>query len=762
MRKNISAVVMAGLLSVGAQVIFAQSRPLTEVQVKRLAGLGRLWGTVKLFHPWLPSEAVDWDKALVEAIPKVKAAGTSEEYRDAVQGLLAALNDPATKAVIPAPLSVSGAAEAASKAGPVQAPSFKWLKDGQMLVTARDFRAFMDPPAIQPVLLDLSKQSAKASSVIFDFRRDDRADSTDDVGSYYFSSIFGPFLGMFVHGVAALPFSRYRMHSGYPPQIGMTSGGYYSAFVDVQAAPIAGQAARKIALVFLVNERGTGLESEIAALQAAGPAVCICEGEKASDQSASTQTIDLPDGVKAEFRMGEAVNPDGSTGFRPDRIVARSVGAPPGADAALDLAIQAAEGKILPAQREPAGARVGAATLDRPYYEMRYPSEEYRLLGLFRYWNAIHYFFPYKHLLDRPWDGVLEETIPLFVAAENALAYSLAAAELATKIQDSHSSVGSRDLRPYYGTHVPPLAVKWIEEQSVVTHVFAEAGEAGGAINPGDVVLAVDGEEAAARRDRLARTSAASTLQALQWRIHQRFLAGPDKSEAKIKIRKADGRAAEVILKRTMAYPRYVRPTPVFSVLSEGFGYMDLERLTIPEVDKAFETIKNTPAVIFDMRGYPQGTAWSIAPRLAEKKTIVAKFQRPEVHGIRTEHPSLCVFDQTIEPAEKWRYAGKVVVLINEEAISQAEHTCLFFEATAGATFIGSPTNGANGDVTMAILPGGITMSFTGHDVRHADGRQLQRVGIQPHILVRPTIAGIRAGRDEVLERAVSFLKTGK
>jgi C-terminal processing protease CtpA/Prc len=66
---------------------------------------------------------------------------------------------------------------------------------------------------------------------------------------------------------------------------------------------------------------------------------------------------------------------------------------------------------------------------------------------------------------------------------------------------------------------------------------------------------------------------------------------------------------------------------------------------------------------------------------------------------------------------------------------------------------------GANGDVTVIALPGRVTMSFTGQAVRHADGRQLQRIGLVPDVPVRPTIAGVRAGRDEVLERAVRYLK---
>jgi C-terminal processing protease CtpA/Prc len=57
------------------------------------------------------------------------------------------------------------------------------------------------------------------------------------------------------------------------------------------------------------------------------------------------------------------------------------------------------------------------------------------------------------------------------------------------------------------------------------------------------------------------------------------------------------------------------------------------------------------------------------------------------------------------------------------------------------------------------VLPGNPAVSFTGHDVRHADGRQLQRVGIQPHVKAAPTIAGVAAGRDEVLEAAVGRLR---
>jgi hypothetical protein len=193
-------------------------------------------------------------------------------------------------------------------------------------------------------------------------------------------------------------------------------------------------------------------------------------------------------------------------------------------------------------------------------------------------------------------------------------------------------------------------------------------------------------------------------------------------------------------------------------------GYADLERLTIAQVDPMLEKFKNTRAIIFDMRGYPQGTAWALAPRLNVKGARYgAAFQRCVVGELGAEeNQARFTFLQPLAMTDQWIYKGKTVTLIDERAISQAEHSCLFFEAACGTTFIGSPTAGANGDVTNLVLPGGINVLFSGHDVRHADGRQLQRIGIVPHIEVKPTIAGLRAGKDEVLERALRYLEESK
>jgi hypothetical protein len=193
-------------------------------------------------------------------------------------------------------------------------------------------------------------------------------------------------------------------------------------------------------------------------------------------------------------------------------------------------------------------------------------------------------------------------------------------------------------------------------------------------------------------------------------------------------------------------------------MLDGNVGYADLDRLEVAEVPKVFELFRDTVGIIFDMRGYPRGTAWAIAPRINTRKpTAAALFYRPLlVGGSGRERLS---FEQGLPPTTTEVYSRPTVMLIDERTISQAEHTGLFFKAANNTTFVGSSTIGANGDVTTFLLPGGLRVSFTGHDVRWPDGRQLQRIGLVPDVEVRPTIAGIRAGRDEVLEKGVAYLR---
>ena len=71
------------------------------------------------------------------------------------------------------------------------------------------------------------------------------------------------------------------------------------------------------------------------------------------------------------------------------------------------------------------------------------------------------------------------------------------------------------------------------------------------------------------------------------------------------------------------------------------------------------------------------------------------------------------------------------------------------------ATVIGGTTAAADGNVSKIVLPGGIDTMISGIGVYYPDGKETQRIGIIPDIEIKPTIKGIREGRDGLLEKAI-------
>jgi C-terminal processing protease CtpA/Prc len=407
---------------------------------------------------------------------------------------------------------------------------------------------------------------------------------------------------------------------------------------------------------------------------------------------------------------------------------------------------------------------------DNAYDDLQYPPAEYRVLAAFRVWAVINYFFPYKEFMGEDWNEALRQFIPRMEGAKDALDYNLAVAEMVTHIHDSHGSVRSPVLQKYFGDASAPLRVRMIEGFPVITgFTNAEVAKDAG-FEIGDVILKVDGEGVSQRIAARLKYTAHSTPQSGMFYATERGLVrGPKDSMAVFTVRDVHDQVREVKVARRVEYmPKSQgdRAGDILRLLPGNIGYADLDRLPASQVDEMFEKFKDCPAIIFDDRGYPQGTAWQIAPRLTEKTDVVAAmFKRldpmsPDLpNGELFSSQEVTTFLQRLPHTDKGRYHGRTLMLIDERTISQAEHTGLFLEAANSTKFIGSPTQGANGDVTNLSVPGGIYVRFSGQGVWHADGRQLQRVGLQPIVEVRPTLAGIRAGEDEVLDKAIEYLE---
>jgi C-terminal processing protease CtpA/Prc len=727
-------------------------------RIERLVGLARVWGTVKYFHPFLAYREIDWDKALVEAIPRVNAAKTAQEYQAAVNQMLAVLNDKSTRAEIEPPVPTGYAFG-------LDETKFVRTESGLLIIEAAQIAITVgqDTSKLGGFVASINQALPNAIGVVFDWRAQGQL---TEFQAFYFENFMRQTLTGMLDTNVVLGASRHRMHSGYPTQTASGASFYYSGLVGTapQTLPARGKT-KTPPIAFIVNHNSPPFAEIMSGMQASNHAVVIQDGDRPQDSSSGTYTMDLPDRVKVRIRTLELINPDGSVDLQPDAIMSTSNTE----DASMIEARHAVQ-HAKPASRKsrPAAVVLQVSQKDKPYAEMQFPNVEYRLLALFRYWNVVNYFFPYKNLIGDSWNTVLQRFIPKFEANQSTADYQLTVFELATEMHDSHAVVrnASAAAEKLYGFQTPAF-IRYLENQAVITKVLDDKAP----VKVGDVVLTIDGAPVEKRREFLSRYIGASTPQSLMLRVHSLLLAGPKDRIVKLRVRGPNGKERDVELARSIAPgdPKYFaamsRSGPVMKLLPQGYGYVDLGRLEVGEVEKMFEMIKNAPAVIFDMRGYPTGSAWEIAPRLTERKNVIASlFSRSLLDPSSLTSPDYAdhasyAAAQKLPDAKGSVYKGKVVTLINEDAISRAEHACLFFEAATDVTFVGTPTQGANGDVTLMVLPGNLPISFSGHDIRHADGRQLQRLGIQPHVKVAPTIRGLIEGRDEILDAAVKHLQ---
>jgi C-terminal processing protease CtpA/Prc len=387
------------------------------------------------------------------------------------------------------------------------------------------------------------------------------------------------------------------------------------------------------------------------------------------------------------------------------------------------------------------------------------PDAGYRLLALFRYWNIIQYWFPYRDLIDDDWQAVLREFIPVIAQAEDANAYRLAMLRLVARIHDTHASLGrAHPSRPPQGVAQLPVIIRFVEGHAVVTgYSHDELGPATG-LQRGDAIVTMDG----ARIDSLVAAWTpfypASNQPARLHDIARTLTRGPAGSVRLGVLR--EGRMLDVAAERAPISVLNVArgethdlPGETFRMLSDDVAYLKLSSVRVADVPDYFRRAADAKVFVIDIRNYPsQFVVMPLAGRLVERPTPFARFTvgSPANPGTFTFTQPIVV--QPVGP----RYTGTVVVLVDETSISQSEYTTMALRAGANTIVVGSTTAAADGNISPFVLPGGLETLITGIGVFYPDNTPTQRVGIVPDLEVRPTMTGIREGRDEVLEAGVS------
>jgi len=196
-------------------------------------------------------------------------------------------------------------------------------------------------------------------------------------------------------------------------------------------------------------------------------------------------------------------------------------------------------------------------------------------------------------------------------------------------------------------------------------------------------------------------------------------------------------------------------PGPPFRQLSDELVYLKLSTARLDEVSRYLDGMRGAKGIVIDIRNYPgDPVGFALEGNLVKTTTPFARFTVGDVDNPGSFSMGTVA---SIRPSDPY-VEGAVALLVDEVTQSQAEFTAMALRTRPGAIVVGSQTAGADGNVSRIPLPGGEWTRFSGIGVFYPDGRPTQRVGIVPDLEVRPTIAGMRAGRDEVLEAAVRRL----
>ncbi len=235
-----------------------------------------------------------------------------------------------------------------------------------------------------------------------------------------------------------------------------------------------------------------------------------------------------------------------------------------------------------------------------------------------------------------------------------------------------------------------------------------------------------------------------------------------------------DGRQRSLTLTRTRvsdkrcALPWRPQRSVEMTWLRPDVAYLNLSGVTPERMDALAPELARAKYVIVDDRGPAQQAAWNLAAHLtAAPRLRVARFLTPLLPGreqgsgeYRDSNATMSRYQEIAGGAAPLTRA-KLIVLIDENTASQAEHAVLMLQAATDATTIGAPTRGALGDLTGVALPGNLAVRFSGQAVEDLAGHHILGVGITPDIAVKPSLVHVIERRDPVLEAALAFIDRG-
>lgn len=384
-----------------------------------------------------------------------------------------------------------------------------------------------------------------------------------------------------------------------------------------------------------------------------------------------------------------------------------------------------------------------------------------RLGNVVNAWNVFQHFYPYFDVAKPDWGAVLARSLEAGATDADEAAFTRTMRRLVAELRDGH---GNAYCSSVVGAPPPDMSLEWADDgNGGQALVVVKAGPECTLVKAGDVIVAINGRATdEVYREALAFISAATDQWARYRLANDREFIAPGMGETVSYTIRREGKELSVNVARAKRGTRLVREKHPENLteLAPGVVYFDLNGAEEKAFNAALPTLAKAKGIVFDARGYPGSAGAAMLGHLSDKEMQSAFWVVPLV-TLPDQDPvgyKPTEFDRwQVTPLEPRLGANgqKIAFVTGGGAISYAESCMGIVEAYKLGEIVGGPTAGTNGNINPFALPGGFNLVWTGMQVLKHDHSRHHGVGIQPTVPARRTVAGIAAGRDEVLEAAV-------
>lgn len=763
-KHSVAAMAIAVALGTTSQEARAQdaSRPIgidaEGSRIERLQLLADVWGRVFLFHPTAGARQFDEEGAMARTIKAIDTATTAAAVVDALnRELLATLNDPLTYAFLD---------DGPYESGPVSPVQARLLTTGVGYLSLVDPRALEDPALFTKIAGEVARLGPIERLVVD--ARWIRSHAPEWSAEW---------LRLWVDSTLLMGSRVARQHMGWSElsPVSCCPNLYRQTWIQEPRLPFAPlrQPDRVIARLFrgtdfasipiirtptlvLVNRTSyEHLERELDALQAIGSVAVALEplGKPLGDRGVITHQ----EGVRVHTRGTALLGSSGKIGSTFDFV---SQG-PISLEEVPSLAA-----KITPSPRSsrPEFAAPPFWLPDSPVDTTL--TREARLFGLFKVWAVIEHLYPHKQGIAGDWSRVLADVIPEVEAAQSVRDYTRAMLALAARLNDNHAnfSVPGVPLRPPWTI---PAWIDRVEGKALVIWPIP-GGPDENPLRVGDEIVTIDGSTPNEIIESYRSIVSSSQPSAYLYTIAMAGLIGtrgPQGSEALIRIRRG-GRISSVRVRRSQRTPIFFAiqdRQPLARRLAGNIGYINLGRIEgSAMLDSLFREFRGLDGIVLDNRsGRGVDDYHAVINNIGDE--IVSRWQTPTADMLSGDvrHGAVEQQSRSMEeprtPRERYR---KPIVVLTAPTQSGGEALPEWLRDQRRGLTVGATTAGAQGNISIVTTPGGGQFSFSAMRVLNPDGTDFQRVGTVPDVPVSFTVAGVRSGRDEVLDRGVEVLRT--